>query len=225
MAIKDTIKCGQCNAHMKPEYADDFVIRSCPFCGSLFEQPVIVFGDIEGTYMMRTPRRVDQPTGEPLDEETLKAVKAKIRELFAFKEAIPKSYKRTIERRAWVSEIANALEVKTEADRMICAACGADLNEDTAFKHFDVCPAIEWIPNLDSMGYPMKCDVCGVVYDSDTREGVKQMHEHYKECPNAWWRSPKNVTVASITEMEKKILEHYRRFGQGRKPKDARTFH
>ena len=201
MTVKQTIRCGQCNAHMKPEYADDFVIRSCPFCGSLFQQPVIVFGDTEGTYMMRTPRRVDQPTGEsfdddeePLDEETLKAVKAKIRSLFAFKTATPESYKRAMDRRTWVSALANAINVKTKADRMICAACGADLNEDNAFEHFDVCPGIEWIPNVvgDTKG-PMQCDVCGVVYDFETREGVKQMLEHYKECPMAWWRKPKDA--------------------------------
>jgi len=199
MAVKETIRCGQCNAHMKPEYADkQSVIRCCPFCGSLFQQPVIVFGDTEGTYMMRTPRRVDQPTGEPLDEMTLEAVKAKIHELFTFKEATPKSYKRAIERRTWVSEMADALKVKTEADRMICAACGADLNVDDAFTHYDECPGIEWIPNVDAgMRDPMKCEVCGVVYDSGTSEGAQQIMEHNLECPNAWWRKPKNARTTN----------------------------
>lgn len=194
MAVKKTIRCGQCNAHMKPEYADEQnVIRCCPFCGSLFQQPVIVFGDTEGTYMMRAPRRVDQPTGEPLDEMTLEAVKAKICSLFAFKTATPESYRRAMDRRTWVSELANAINLKTEADRMICAACGADLTEDNAFAHYDVCPGIEWIPNVDSMEHPVECEVCGVVYDYATREGGKQMLEHYKKCPNAWWRKIENA--------------------------------
>lgn len=195
MAVKETIRCGQCNAHMKPEYADEQnVIRCCPFCGSLFQQPVIVFGDTEGTYMMRTPKRVDQPTGEPLDEKTLEAVKAKIRSLFAFKTATPESYKRAMERRTWVSEMADAINLKTKADRMICAACGADLTEDTAFKHFDECPGIEWIPTaVDCMVNPMRCDVCGLVCDAGTKDGGVNMLEHYKECPNAWWRKQENA--------------------------------
>lgn len=195
MAVKETIRCGQCNAHMKPEYADEQnVIRCCPFCGSLFQQPVIVFGDTEGTYMMRAPRRVDQPTGEPLDEKTLESVKAKIRSLFVFKTATPESYKRAMERRTWVSELASAINVSTPADRMICAACGADLNENNAFEHFDVCPGIEWIPNVvgDTKG-PMRCQVCGVVYDSATDEGFKNIIEHNLECPNAWWRKIENA--------------------------------
>lgn len=202
MAVKQTIRCGQCNAHMKPEYADDFVIRSCPFCGSLFQQPVIIFGDTEGTYMMRTPRRVDQPTGEPFDEMTLEAVKAKIRRAFDFKSDLrrdPELYHRAIERRTWVSEMADALEVKIEADRMICAACGADLTEDNAFAHYDVCPGIEWIPTDAAIGMkdPMECEVCGLVCDYATKEGGQQIMEHYKECPNAWWRKPKNARTAN----------------------------